>query len=89
MGLLARALRPSGPTHGRPPCSSRPTIEDVVPMEPDLVSAFQALTVALDGAARLLPAAIFPLPRMKAAPTISSPEACRVVISSSSLAVFG
>jgi hypothetical protein len=39
MGLLARALRPSWPTHGRPPCSSLPSPRDVVPMVPNLVSS--------------------------------------------------
>jgi hypothetical protein len=38
MGLLARTLRPSGPTHGRPPCFVRLSPRDVVPMVPDLVN---------------------------------------------------
>jgi hypothetical protein len=37
MGLLARALRLSGPTHGIPPYSSRPSPGDVVPMVLDLI----------------------------------------------------
>jgi hypothetical protein len=39
MGLLAHALRPSGPTLGRPPYSSRLCPGDVVPMIPDLVTS--------------------------------------------------
>jgi hypothetical protein len=38
MGLLAHALRPSGPTHGRPPYSVRLSPGNVVPMVPDLVT---------------------------------------------------
>jgi hypothetical protein len=38
MGLLAHALRPSGPTIGRPPCSSQPSPGDVVPMVPDFIN---------------------------------------------------
>jgi hypothetical protein len=38
MGLLTRALRPSGLTHGRLPCSFLPSPGDVVPMVPNLVS---------------------------------------------------
>jgi hypothetical protein len=37
MGLVARALRSSGPTHGRPPCSSLASLGDVVPIVQDLV----------------------------------------------------
>jgi hypothetical protein len=37
MGLLARVLRTSGPTHGRPLYSSLQSPEDVVPMVPILV----------------------------------------------------
>jgi hypothetical protein len=43
MGRLARALRSSGPTHGRPPCSSLPSLEDVVPMVQNLISSSQVL----------------------------------------------
>jgi hypothetical protein len=43
MGLLACALRSSGPTHGRPPCSVRPSPGDVVSMVPDLVSSTRVL----------------------------------------------
>jgi hypothetical protein len=43
MGLLARALRSSGPILGRLPCSSRPSLGDVVPMVPDLVSSPRVL----------------------------------------------
>jgi hypothetical protein len=38
MGLLARVLGPSGPTHGRLPCSFLLSPGDVVPMIPNLVS---------------------------------------------------
>jgi hypothetical protein len=31
MGLLAHALKPSGPTLGRPPYSDRPSLGDLVP----------------------------------------------------------
>jgi hypothetical protein len=37
MDLLAHSLRPSGPTHGRPPCSFLLSPGDVVPMVPNLV----------------------------------------------------
>jgi hypothetical protein len=43
MGLLARSLRPSGPTHGRPPCSFRLSLADMVPMVPDLISSPRVL----------------------------------------------
>jgi transposase InsO family protein len=43
MGLLSCALRPSGPTLGRPCCSSRSSLGDVVPMVPDLVKFFLLL----------------------------------------------
>jgi hypothetical protein len=43
MGLLARALSPSGLTHGRPPYSSLPSPGDVVPMVPNLVSSSRVL----------------------------------------------
>jgi hypothetical protein len=43
MGLLVQALRPSGPTHGRTPCSSRPSVGDMVPTIPDLVSSPRVL----------------------------------------------
>jgi hypothetical protein len=43
MGLLARALRPSRPTHGRLPCSFLPSPGDVEPMVPNLVSSPQVL----------------------------------------------
>jgi hypothetical protein len=39
MSLLAHALSPSGLTHGRSPCSSLSSTEDVVPMVPNLVSS--------------------------------------------------
>jgi hypothetical protein len=38
MGLLARALRPSQSTLGRPPYYSRPSLVDVVLMVPDLIT---------------------------------------------------
>jgi hypothetical protein len=37
MGLLARALKPSGLTHGRPPGSFLLSPGDVSPMMPDLI----------------------------------------------------
>jgi hypothetical protein len=37
MGLLAHALRLSGPTLGSPPCSFLPSPGDLVPMVPNLV----------------------------------------------------
>jgi hypothetical protein len=43
MGLLARSLRLSGPTHGRPPFSFQPSPTDVVPMVPDLISSPRVL----------------------------------------------
>jgi hypothetical protein len=43
MGLLTRALRLSGPTHGRPPYSIQPSLGDVVPMLPDLVNSPRVL----------------------------------------------
>jgi hypothetical protein len=41
--LLAYALRLSGPTHGRPLCSSRLSPGDVVPMVPNLISSPRVL----------------------------------------------
>jgi hypothetical protein len=38
MGLLVRSLRPSGLTHGRPPCSSLSSPGDVVPMVLNLIT---------------------------------------------------
>jgi hypothetical protein len=43
MGLLARVLRSSGLTHGRPPCSFWLSPGDVVPMVPNLISNPQML----------------------------------------------
>jgi hypothetical protein len=43
MGLLAHVLRPSGPTHGKPPCSFLLSLGDVVPMVPNLVSSPRVL----------------------------------------------
>jgi hypothetical protein len=43
MGLLARALRLSGPTHGSPPSSSLPSLGDMVPMVTNLVSSPRVL----------------------------------------------
>jgi hypothetical protein len=59
------------------------------PFLPPLAPFLAPLTVALDGVARLPPAAAFPSPKIKAAPTASSLAVCRVAISSSSLVVFG
>jgi hypothetical protein len=56
---------------------------------PHLAPFLTLLMVALEGGARLPPAAAFTLPRTKVSLTASSPEACRVAISSSSLVVFG
>jgi hypothetical protein len=39
MGLLAHVLRPSGPTHGWPPCSFPLSLGDVVPMVLDLITS--------------------------------------------------
>jgi hypothetical protein len=39
MGLLAQILRLSGPTHGRPPCSSLSSPVDLVPIVPNLISS--------------------------------------------------
>jgi hypothetical protein len=39
MSLMSRALRPSGLTLGRPPCSFCLSPGDVVPMIPDLISS--------------------------------------------------
>jgi hypothetical protein len=43
MCLLAQILRPSGLTHGRPPCSSLQSPVDLVPMVPNLVSSHRVL----------------------------------------------
>jgi hypothetical protein len=43
MSLLACALRLSGSTLGRPSCSSRLSLGEVVPMVPDLVSSLRVL----------------------------------------------
>jgi hypothetical protein len=43
MGSLARALRLSGPTLGRPPCSFLSSLRDVVPMVPNLISSPQVI----------------------------------------------
>jgi hypothetical protein len=59
------------------------------PFLPPLVPFLMSLVVALGGGAWLPPVATFVLPRMKVAPTASSLEACWVVMSSSSLVVFG
>jgi hypothetical protein len=58
------------------------------PFIPPLVPFLVPLRMALDGAARLLPRATFPLPGTKIALLASLPEACRVVISSNSLVVL-
>jgi hypothetical protein len=61
----------------------------IMPFFLPLAPFLALLMVALDGAARLPLTVAFTLPRTKAAPTASLQEACRVVISSSSLVVFG
>jgi hypothetical protein len=38
MGLLARILRPSGLSHGRPPCNLLLSPGDMVPMVPNLIN---------------------------------------------------
>jgi hypothetical protein len=43
MGLLARVLRPSGPTHDRPPCSFLLSLGDMVPMVSILISSPRVL----------------------------------------------
>jgi hypothetical protein len=43
MDHLARVLRPSRPTHGRPHYSFPPILGDVVPMVPNLVSSPRVL----------------------------------------------
>jgi hypothetical protein len=48
MGLLARVLGLSGPTHGRPPCSSLPSLGDMVPMVPNLIITLHGLIVTSD-----------------------------------------
>jgi hypothetical protein len=40
MGLLTGVFRPSGSTHGRPPCSLSPSPDGVVPMVPNLITEF-------------------------------------------------
>jgi hypothetical protein len=46
MTLLARFLRPSGPTHGSPPCSFQLSLGNMEPLVPDLVNAQQANDMA-------------------------------------------
>jgi hypothetical protein len=41
MCLMAPVIRPSGMTHGRPPCSSLPSLGE--PMVPNLVSSPRVL----------------------------------------------
>jgi hypothetical protein len=55
---------------------------------PHLAPFLTLLMVALDGGARLPPAAAFTLPRTKVSLAASLPEACRAAISSSSLVVL-
>jgi hypothetical protein len=59
------------------------------PFLPPLVPFLAPLMVTLGGGARLPPATAFTLPRTKAALTTSSPEVCRVAMSSSFLVAFG
>jgi hypothetical protein len=61
MGLLAHALRPSGPTHGRSPYSSRPSPGDVVPMVTDLVTFLSVPTTGVASPALALGLAEFHL----------------------------
>jgi hypothetical protein len=53
MGVLARVLRPSGPTHGRPPCSILLSPQDLVPMVPNLVMGIITEVLAAVGEVRL------------------------------------
>jgi hypothetical protein len=41
MNLLACVLRPNMPTHDRPPCSSLPSPEDLVPIVLNLINIEQ------------------------------------------------
>jgi hypothetical protein len=59
----------------------------VLPLLSPLVPFIVPLLVALDGVAQLLLGTIFLSPRTKTVMAASSPEACRVVISRSSLVV--
>jgi hypothetical protein len=52
----------------------------LLPFLPPLTSFLAPLTTTLDGVAQPALAAAFMLPRTNAAPTTSSPEACRVAI---------
>jgi hypothetical protein len=58
------------------------------PFLPHLAPFLVLLVVALVGMAWQLLAATSVLPGMKAAPTASSPKACRVAVSSTSVVVF-
>jgi hypothetical protein len=62
-----------------------------LPLWPLLLSLallFVPLLATLGGTPQLPPGTAFPFPYMKRAPSTSSPEACRVVMSSSSFVVF-
>jgi hypothetical protein len=45
MGHLTRVLRPSEPTHDRPPCSFPTCPGDVVPMVQDLVRMYHVYMI--------------------------------------------
>jgi hypothetical protein len=58
MGLLAHVLRLSGPTHGRPPCSFLPSLGDMVPVVPNLVSSPECLASKLNPSQPDLPSLV-------------------------------
>jgi hypothetical protein len=58
MGPLAHAFRPSGLTLGRPPCSFLPSLGDVIPMVPILVSGPECLASELGSYQPDLPASV-------------------------------
>jgi hypothetical protein len=64
--------------------SDPPEVSLLPPLAPFLVP----LPLTLNGVARLALGIVSPLPRIKTTLTTSSPEVCRVAISSSSLVVF-
>jgi hypothetical protein len=67
---------------------SDPPEVSLLPLLPPLVPFLVPLPLTLNGVARLALGIVSPLPRIKTTLTASSPEVCRVAISSSSLVVF-